>query len=118
MDENSDLGKTLYDLNFDSFINETKVKRALNSLSHLKAAGRDRIKAKALQLIGMDSIKRITNLFKCIVEIGYIPQNWLVYDLILLPKQCKDNYKQAKSFRGIFLIQTLFERLEHLILSD
>ena len=46
MDENSNLGKTLYDLNFDSFINETKVKRALNSLSPLKAAGRDGIKAK------------------------------------------------------------------------
>ena len=118
MDENSNLGKTLYDLNFDSFINETKVKRALNSLSPLKAAGRDGIKAKALQLIGMDGIKRITNLFKCIIEIGYIPQNWLVYDLIFLPKPGKDNYKQAKSFRGISLIQTLFKGLERLILWE
>ena len=90
MDENSELGKNLYDLNFDSFINEIKVKRALNSLSPLKAAGRDGIKAKALQLIGMDIIKRITNLFKCIVKIGYIAQNWFVYDLIFLSWPSKD----------------------------
>ena len=116
MNRNTQLGKIIYDMNFDSFINETKVKRAIQSLSPLKAAGRDGIKAMALQLIDMDGIKRITNLYKCILELGYIPQGWLVYDLIFLPKPGKTDYKQAKSFRGISLIQSLLKGLERLIL--
>ena len=116
MNRNTQLGKIIYDLNFDSFINEIKVKRALQSLSPLKAAGRDGIKAMALQLLDMDGIKRITNLYKCILELGYIPQGWLVYDLIFLPKPGKTDYKQAKSFRGISLIQSLLKGLERLIL--
>ena len=105
-------------MNFDSFINETKVKRAIQSLSPLKAAGRDGIKAMALQLIDMDGIKRITNLYKCIVETGYTPSNWRISNLVFLPKSSKDNYKNAKSYRGISLMQTLLKGLECLILWE
>ena len=68
VEEKSQMGKVIYCLNFDSFINEEKVRLAIHSLSPLKAAGRDGIKAKALQLLGDDGIKRITNLYKVILD--------------------------------------------------
>ena len=118
VEEKSQTGKIIYDLDFDSFINEEKVRLAIQSLSPLKAAGRDGIKAKALQLLGDDGIKRITNLYKAIVEIGYTPKRWLICDLVFLPKPGKDDYKKAKSFRGISLMQTLLKGLERLILWE
>ena len=118
VEEKSQMGKIIYDLDFDSFINEEKVRLAIQSLSPLKAAGRDGIKAKALQLLGDDGIKRITNLYKAIVEIGYTPKRWLICDLVFLPKPGKDDYKKAKSFRGISLMQTLLKGLERLILWE
>ena len=69
----------------------------------------------ALQLIGNDGIKRITNLYKVIMEIGYTPKNWLISNLIFLPKPSKIDYSSAKSFRGISLTQTLLKGLERLI---
>ena len=118
VEEKSQMGKVIYCLNFDSFINEEKVRLAIHSLSPLKAAGRDGIKAKALQLLGDDGIKRITNLYKVILEIGYTTKDWLICDLVLLPKPGKDDYKKAKSFRGISLMQTLLKSLERLILWE
>ena len=111
--------KTIYDVNFvNSFINEEKVKMAFESLSPLKAPGRDGIKAKALQLIGNDGIKCISNLYKIIVELAYTPKNWLISNLVFLPKPGKDDYKKAKSYRGISLMQTLLKGLERLILWE
>lgn len=116
--QNTHQSKIIYDVNFDSFINEEKVKMSFESLSPLKAPGRDGIKVKALQLIGNDGIKRITNLYKCIVEIGYTPSNWLISNLVFLPKPGKSDYKKAKSYRGISLMQTLLKGLERILLWE
>ena len=114
-DFNVHCDKIIYDLNFDSFINEEKVKMAFDSFKPSTAAGKDGIKFLALQLIGSDGIKRITNLYKAIVEIGYTPKKWLECKLIFIPKPSKDRYDTAKSFRGISLLQTLLKGLEKLI---
>ena len=116
LEENNVLtDKIIYDMNFDSFIEEKKVKMAFATFKSGTAPGLDGIKFQALQLIGDDGIKRITNLYKAIIEIGYTPDKWLVSNLIFLPKPCKTDYETPKSFRGISLTQTLLKGLERLI---
>ena len=107
--------KMIYDLSFDSFIDERKVTMAFSTFKKGTTPGLDGIPFHALQLIGNDGIKRITNLYKVIMEIGYTPKNWLISNLIFLPKPSKIDYSSAKSFRGISLTQTLLKGLERLI---
>ena len=116
LEEENVLGdKMIYDLSFDSFIDERKVKMAFSTFKKGTTPGLDGIPFHALQLIGNDGIKRITNLYKVIMEIGYTPKNWLISNLIFLPKPSKIDYSSAKSFRGISLTQTLLKGLERLI---
>merc|ERR1711884_141916 len=105
----------IYDLSFDSFIDERKVKMAFSTFKKGTTPGLDGIPFQALKLIGNDGIMRITNLYKVIMEIGYTPKNWLISNLIFLPKPSKIDYSSAKSFRGISLTQTLLKGLERLI---
>ena len=109
--QNVPRSKIIHDLDFESFIKTEKAKMALESLYPLTAPGRDGIKSKALKLIGNDGIICITNLYKCIVETGITPSNWLISNLVFLPKPGKDDYRKAKFYRGISIMQTLLKGL-------
>lgn len=118
MEDNVTCDQIIYDMNFESFITEEKVKLAFNSFSPDKTPGLCGIKPKALQLIGDDGIKRITNLYKACVEIGYTPKRMRESKLIFIAKPGKDDYSNARSFRPIALMSFLFKALEKLVLWE
>ena len=112
--------KIFYDLNFDSFITEEKVKMAFDSFDPFKAPGPGKvgIPPKALQLLGVEGIRRITNLYKACIEIGYSPLKWRVCKLIFLAKPNKPDYSLSKAYRGISLMSWFQKGLEKLCLWE
>ena len=110
--------KIIYDMSFDSFINEDKVKLAFSTFNPDKSPGEEGIRPKALQLLDQSTIRCITNLYKACIEIGYTPERWRGSKLIFIPKPNKKAYDNAKAFRPINLMSFFMKGLEKLILWE
>ena len=111
-------GKILYDLSFETFITEEKVKMAIDSFGPDKCPGPDSITPRALQSLGDSEIKCITNLYKVCIEIGYTPLRYRQTNVVLLAKPGKEDYSKVGSHRPISLSCFLLKTLERLILWE
>lgn len=110
--------KILYDLSFDSFITEGKVKKAFYSFGPDKSPGLDGITPRALQALGTLAIIRITILFKVCIEIGYTPERWRCSKVVFMAKPNKESYSKVGSFRPLTLSSFLLKALERLVIWE
>ncbi|NJL70781.1 MAG: RNA-directed DNA polymerase [Candidatus Competibacteraceae bacterium] len=97
------------------FISEDMVKCYLQSFGSNKAAGPDGLKPVVLQHLGEKAIAYLTNIYKWSVRLGRIPSKWLEMKVIFIPKQGKDDYSSAKSYRPITLSNFMLKGLERLV---
>lgn len=110
---------SVYDITLcESFITEDKVIEAFKTFGPEKAAGPDGIKPRVLQMLKGHAIKRITNLYKACIEIGYTPKRWRRSNVVFIPKPGKDNYSLVKSYRPISLMPFLLKALERIVLWE
>ena len=100
----------------ESFITEETVRAVFNSFGPDKIGGCDEIKPKALQNLPEIAIKRLTTLFKAIIEIGYTPKIWRESRVAFIPKQGKTDYTDARAWRPISLSTFLIKSIEKLVL--
>ena len=97
------------------FITETLVEKAFESFGPLKSPGPDDIKPIVLQHLDMNMIKRITNLYRACITIGYTPKPWRKSKIVFIPKPGKGDYTLAKSFRPISLTSFIWKGLERIV---
>ena len=103
-----------------SFITEHKVTLAINSFGSDKTGGPDNLKPIALQQFIKNpvALKRLTQLYRAMIELSYTPKIWCDSKVIFLPKPGKDNYEEAKSFRPISLLSFFLKAAERLVLWE
>ena len=99
-----------------SYITEDKVSLAINSFGCFKASGLDGFKPIHLKYFIKNKIalKRLTMLFRAIVELGYTPNSWCEAKIIFIPKPGKKDYSEVRSFRPISLLSFLLKSIERL----
>ncbi len=98
------------------YITEDKVKTAIDSFGSGKAAGPDQIKPIVLKNLPSSYIKKLTELYRASIGLGYIPKVWADSKVIFIPKQGKGDYFEAKAFRPITLMNFIFKSLEKIML--
>ena len=104
----------------NSYISRNKVKAAINEFGSLKAAGPDGLKPIALQILCRNNygLKRLTMLLKAVVKIGYTPKQWVVSEVIFIPKMGKSDYSQVRSWRPISLLSYFYKTIEKMVLWE
>ena len=81
---------------------ECEVKRALGSISTIKASGRDRNSVELFQILKDDAVKVLHSICQQIWETQQGPQDWKRSVFIPIPK--KGNPKECSNYRTIALI--------------
>ena len=109
-----------YDELKNSYITSSKVSAAINEFGSLKAAGPDGLKPIALQILCRNKygLKRLTMLLKAIIKLGYTPKQWVVSEIIFIPKMGKSDYSQVRSFRPISLLSYFYKTIEKMVLWE
>ena len=102
----------------ESFINDFKVAEAFKTFGPDKAAGPDGIRPRILQMLDNNAIKRITNLYRACLEIGYTPESWRKANVVFIPKCGKEDYSEVKSWRPISLTSFMLKSLERIVLWE
>ena len=92
-----------------------KVKAAFTHMGSYKSAGPDGFKPIMMKHFGPKALGCITNIFQAIYSTGYIPIEFRKSKVVFIPKQLKDDYGEAGSFRPISLTQFLFKTMERVI---
>ena len=100
----------------ESFITEETVRTVFNSFGRDKIGGCDEIKPKALMCLPDIAIKRLTMLFKAIIQLGYTPKIWRESRVAFIPKPGKTDYTDARAWRPITLSTFLIKSIEKLVL--
>lgn len=73
----------------------TEVQNAINKSKNRKAEGPDEIPTELLKtLTNSTSITHLTELFNTIYDTGHIPNDWLQFTFVAIPK--KPNAKKRK----------------------
>ncbi|KAJ8714775.1 hypothetical protein PYW07_003000 [Mythimna separata] len=93
-----------------------EIKLALRRFKNKKAPGPDKIKADALKLGGNPFIIRYKVIADYLLLTGYYPKRWKIGECIFLHKAGK-NYRDAKSYRPITLLNIMGKLHERLLLS-
>lgn len=99
----------------NEIVTETKVNDVLNNFGGFKAPSSDGIFPALLQKAPKSMIHILVNIFKSSLKCAYIPDLWKSVIVTFIPKQGKESYDEAKSFRPISLMSFLLKTLEKLI---
>ena len=97
------------------FITVERTTEAIKSFGDTKAAGPDGIQPCVLKHLGPLALTRLCDLFKASYLLGYVPKVWRHSKVIFIPKQGKDDYAQARSFRPITLSSFVMKTMERLV---
>ena len=98
------------------FINEHKVREAIESFGNFKAAGPDDLKPCVLKNLSHRFIIRLTVLYKVSYLHGYTPTKWRHSKVIFIPKPGKDDYAAPRAWRPITLSSFVIKTMERVIL--
>jgi hypothetical protein len=84
-------------------INQSKIRRAINTFIPFKSAGADEIVPALLQQ-GMEHLSpHLCCIFRACLAYGYIPTAWRQVRVTFIPKPGKLDYTEAKAYRPISL---------------
>ena len=78
-----------------------------------KAPGRDLITGQILRELPSKAIHKLVEIFKAVLDLGYVPKQWKLAMIVMIPKPGKPLH-EVSSYRPISLlpaISKLFERL-------
>ena len=100
-------------------LNELKKKKAKEKLKYInvqKSPGPDTFKPIMFKYLPKYIIEIIKFIYKACLALHYTPRQWKESTVVFIPKQGKENYQQAKSYRPISLSNSLLKGLEkHLV---
>lgn len=98
-------------------LEEKEVKQIINSIPRRKACGDDGIPNEALKL-GRDTlVPYLTILFRACLELGYYPDAFKSALTVIVPKQDKESYEEAKSWRPLALLSSVGKLLDKILTS-
>ncbi|XP_046145573.1 uncharacterized protein LOC123988859 [Osmia bicornis bicornis] len=99
----------------EKVINTDRVRWAIGSFKRFKSPGTDGIFPAFLQEGGEDLYRRLGQIFKSCLAMGYVPKAWRYSKVVFIPKPGKHNYGLAKSYRPISLTSFMLKMLERLV---
>ena len=97
------------------YITEHKVRAAIKSFGPYKAPGPDGLAPCVLQHLGDAGIAYLTRIFACSVKHTWMPNQWRQMSVVFIPKEGKEDYAVAKSYRPITLSNFVLKTLERLL---
>jgi hypothetical protein len=103
-----------HDSPFDQQITRDEFLIALKNLNSKATAGLDQINNKILKRCPNNLHIRIFRLFNASLKVGYIPNEWKISKIIMLPKKDKPP-DETDSYRPISLISCLAKWLEKIV---
>ena len=111
-------GTTIVNIHHEraNFITSEKVGEAIKTFKDHKAPGPDGLQPCVLKHLDLETLDRLTNLYKASYLLGYVPKVWRDARVIFIPKPGKDDYSQPRSFRPITLSSFLIKVMERVIL--
>ena len=92
-----------------------KVKKAFAKFGDDKTAGPDEIKPVVLKHFPASALGIITVLYRASLQLGYMPQSWLLSTAIFIPKLGKETYSKPKNFLSISLAPFLLKGWEKVV---
>ena len=100
---------------YEHLFTAQKIQWAIESFEPYKAPGPDGIYPICLQLALPYITAILQHVYKFSVCLSFVPTMWQNTKIIFIPKQGKNSYHEAKSFRPISLTCFLLKALERLI---
>ena len=97
---------------YTSWINDSKVRKALAGFNDKKSPGPDMLKPIIFKYLPSRVISFITSIYKMAIHLHYTPFLWKQTRVIFIPKPGKESYLSPKSFRPISLSNYLLKALE------
>ena len=85
------------------WIDARKVGEAFKRVKDKKAPGIDGIVPKVLKKLPVCLVNKIVDIYKMCITGGVIPAKWTMTKLIFIPKEGKERYDEARSWRPISL---------------
>lgn len=99
----------------ENLVNDEIIRRVSKEFRPYKAAGPDGIFPALLQA-GLEIIlANVREIFRASLATGYVPKAWREANVVFIPKQGKEDYTLAKSFRPISLTSFMLKMLEKIV---
>ena len=99
-------------------ITRHQVERAISRLSLYKVAGPDGIPNAVFKYTDYVLIPYLVPLFRASLCLSYYPKGWKTYCTVVLRKPGKPDYRKAKAYRGIALLNTMSKILSVCVAED
>ena len=100
---------------YNDWIDETKIKTALEGFEKKKSPGPDGMKPLIFEYLPQEFLTTLKIVYKASIHLGYTPKAWKRTKVIFISKPGKDTYDKPKSFRPISLSNYLLKGLERLV---
>ena len=100
---------------FEEMISTKRVRAAFAKFGNDKAAGLDLIKPVVLKNLPESTIERVALIYRASLEVSTMLRDWLISKSIFVPKQGKEKYNIAKSYRPISLSSFILKGLERIV---
>ena len=100
---------------FKPWITQSHVKRVLLKFKVKKSPGPDKLKPIIFKYLPQNTLDIISFTYKACLKLHYTPRAWKESYVVFIPKQGKNSYQEAKSFRPISLSNYLLKVLEKLL---
>jgi ribonuclease HI len=96
-------------------ITEDEVHEAIHNQSTTKSPGPDRLSFKAIRILWEWEPERVTALVRAAVRTGTQPTAWKNTRAVVIPKPGKPDYRKAKAYRVIALLNCLGKVVEKVV---
>ena len=100
--------------NGPSLFSDNMLQTAFRQFGSHKAAGTDGIKPIVFLHLDWDSRRRLAYIMEASTRLAYIPTTWRISRIALIPKPDKEDYADAKAWRPIAVLQSVFKVHEQL----
>ena len=97
------------------YINDRRVKMAIDTFDSYKSAGPDGIQPAVLKKLPNGYIQRLTLMYQLSLATGVIPTCWREMRVTFIPKAGKGSYADPKAYRPITLSSFVLKTLERLV---
>ena len=97
------------------WINNFRIRKALEQFEPMKTAGPDNLKPIILHHLPECAISYLRCLYNACIQLSYTPIQWCHSNVVFMSKPGKECYLNPRSFRPLSLMSFLFKGLERLV---